>query len=82
MSKAIDAMRNHFNQKPMPKAKCLLNERNRINAMLDDVEAENTELRELVLDIYWDYVTDDAIGDGSKLPHYHERMRKLGIEVS
>lgn len=47
----------------------------------DQLKAENAELRELVLDIYWDYVTDDTISDGSKLPYYHERMRKLGIEV-
>lgn len=49
MSKAIDAIRGHFNQKPIPKAKCLLDERDRINAMIDAIEDENTKLRELAV---------------------------------
>ena len=47
MSKAIDAIRDHFNQEPIPKAKCLLDERARVNAMIDTIEAENAELQKL-----------------------------------
>lgn len=54
-------------------------------------EAENTKLRELLLDMwndamqfdgFWDYVNDDGeIYNEYELPHYQERMRELGIEV-
>lgn len=47
MSEAIDAMRSHFNQVPIPKAKFLLDERDRVNAMIDAIETENNKLREL-----------------------------------
>ena len=53
--------------------------------------AENTKLRELLLDVwnaatqfdeFWDYVHDDGeIYNEDELPHYLERMRELGIEV-
>lgn len=52
---------------------------------------ENAKLRELCKDIwndachfdgFWDYVHDDGtIYREDELPHYQERMRKLGIEV-
>lgn len=51
MSEAIDAMRDHFNQAPIPKAKCLLDERDRVNAMIDAIEAENNKLRKLASEI-------------------------------
>lgn len=56
-----------------------------------ELEAENAKLRELCKDIwndachfdgFWDYVHDDGtIYREDELPHYQERMRKLGIEV-
>ncbi len=53
MSEAIDAIRSHFNQKPIPKAKCLLDERNRVNAMIDAIEDENKKMQNLI-----DYLMD------------------------
>lgn len=57
----------------------------------DALKAENAKLRELCKDIwndalhfegFWDYVHDDGtIYREDELPHYQERMRKLGIEV-
>lgn len=45
MSKAIETLREHFNQKPVPNSKVLIEERDRVNAMIDAVEAENANLR-------------------------------------
>lgn len=53
MSEAIDTIRSHFNQRPIPKAKCLLDERNRVNAMIDAIEDENKKLQNQI-----DYLMD------------------------
>ena len=45
MNKAIDELREHFNQRPVPSSKVLVEERDRVNAMIDAVEAENANLR-------------------------------------
>ena len=45
MSKAIDELREHFNQRPVPSSKVLVEERDMVNAMIDAVEAENSNLR-------------------------------------
>jgi hypothetical protein len=64
------------------------------SVLLDVADAldENAMLRELLLDVwndairfdgFWDYVMDDGeICNEDELPHYQERMRKLGIEVN
>lgn len=55
------------------------------------LKAENTKLRNLLLDVwndamqfdgFWDYVNDDGeIYNEDELPHYYDRMRELGLEV-
>lgn len=57
---------------------------------LQQANAENTKLRELLLDVwndamqfdgFWDYVHDDGeIYNEDELPHYYDRMRELGVE--
>lgn len=65
-----------------------------IDTIEDDcklLESENAKLRKLLLDVwndamqfdgFWDYVNDDGeIYNEDELPHYYDRMRKLGLEV-
>ena len=93
MSKAIDAIRGHFNQEPIPKAKCLLDERDRVNAMIDAIEDENKELRKLVQDfdkcLYSAMSAFNSVCAGT-VPEEPDielffslrpRMDRLGIEV-
>lgn len=86
MSKAIDIIRAHFNQMPVPKAKCLLNEREKINTMINAVEAENTKLRKLVQQMY--PLAKACLQLGVALGHNDDlsydwvlQMIELGIEV-
>lgn len=44
---------------------------------MEDLEAENTKLREPVADM-WEYIYIGTAQDGQSL---HDRTRKLGIEV-
>lgn len=47
MSKVIDELREHFNQRPVPNSKVIIEERSKVNAMIDAIETENDKLREL-----------------------------------
>lgn len=57
-----------------------------------NLRSENERLRKLILDIwndairfddFWDYVMDDGeLYNEDELPHYQERMKKLGIKVN
>jgi len=92
MSKAIETLRQHFNQKTVPNSKVLMEERDRVNEMIDAVEDENERLRELCKDLYM--CTDDTCNDCKHRNLAGEgfycklgigwrarRMRELGIEV-
>ena len=95
MSKAIETLREHFNQKPVPNSKVLMEERDRVNALIDAVEAENAKLRELVSDMFDEIEVSgfDPIVErhGKGTVYYEEdpswrvgireRVRELGIEV-
>lgn len=45
---------------------------------IDELQAENAKLRELVRDL-WEYIYVGTARDGQSL---HDRTRELGIEVS
>ena len=49
MSKSTDAMREHFNKKPVPKSKTIMEERDRVNAMIDAVERDMDGMTEIML---------------------------------
>ncbi len=49
MSKAIDELREHFNQKPVPSSKVLMDERDRVNAMIDAIERDMDGIEEIML---------------------------------
>lgn len=60
MSKAIETLREHFNQKQVPNSKVLMEERDRVNAMIDAVERENYMLRDLVQEV-WQEAHDQCL---------------------
>lgn len=63
MSESIDKMRKYFNQSPEPKSKFLKETRDKINAMIDEIESENDKLREELAK--WEQLTA-----GIELPEY------------
>ena len=82
MSKAIDELREHFNQRPVPNSKVLMDERDRVNAMIDAVEAENEMLLELIADVHEALCADKAgMFHKLTLASIEDEMRELGIEV-
>lgn len=93
MSKAIDELREHFNQRPVPNSKVLMEERDRVNAMIDAVERENHMLRDLVQEVWQDgrepcltcdFKDDCNEGHGAVCllsKHIEHLMDELGIEV-
>ena len=83
MSEAIDAIRGHINQAPIPKAKCLLDERDRVNAMIDAIEVENAKLRELCTDLRFCKRNNCLKCSHGRFcdMHFDERYAELGIEV-
>jgi hypothetical protein len=96
MSKAIDELREHFNQRPVPNSKVIIEERNKVNAMIDAIESENDKLRELV-DAVKEFVEDTHCedcpcrrdcDDNNRIfcvndfsYHAFAAMRELGIEA-
>ena len=68
------------------------NERLHIHESANAIANDNAKLRRLVRDIwedacqfdgFWDYVHDDGtLYREDELPHYQDRMRELGIEVT
>ena len=84
MSNSIDELRHHFDKKPVPNSKVLIDERDMVNAMIDAVEDENEELRKFVYDMWNDmnvYYLQHESPDSSDMDFYCDRMRELGIEV-
>ena len=81
MSKAIDEMRAYFNQPPVPPAGALLEHRKKVNRWIDEVEAENTKLRELVADMWRAGAFEPGACYVLEADRLEERTRKLGIEV-
>lgn len=88
MSEAIEKMREHFNDKPVPKeAKCLAEERDKVNALIDAVEAENTQLRDrneklVTLVCHLMYVKPrDVIGIMHKgeVLHFDKLLEEVGL---
>lgn len=82
MSKAIDELRGHFNQKLVPNSKTLLEERDKVNALIDAVETENSKLLDMCSELYLRYW--DVEGDLFIDPDMDElegRLRELGIET-
>lgn len=79
MSKAIDELREHFNQRPVPNSKVIIEERNKVNAMIDAVESENAKLRELV----YDMLQDEERGHNDELTfdEHVERADELGVRL-
>jgi len=49
MSKAIDELREHFNKKPVPNSKTIMEERERVNSMIDAVERDMDGMTEIML---------------------------------
>lgn len=89
MSKAIDALRSHINQVPIPKAKCRLDERDRLNAMIDAIEAENAKLQKVCKRMH-DHIKDScdvcdeyycsSWDEDNECCVFDSYMRELGIE--
>lgn len=80
MSKAIDEMRAYFNQPPVPPAGALLEHRKKVNRWIDEVEAENAKLRELVKRMWYVFIGIKRATFADRLRTRHE-IDELGIEV-
>ena len=86
MSEAIEKMREHFDGKQVPKGvKCIAEEREKVNALIDAVEAENArlkeqneELRELV-ELMWQTHCGKSTAYG--WIHVMEEAERLGITL-
>ena len=79
---AIEKLRKHFNQMPVPNSKMLIEERDRVNAMIDVVEEENARLRNMCSELYrryWDVEGEFFIDP--EMGKLEEKLRELGIET-
>ena len=84
MSKPIEKLREHFNGRPVPDgAKCLADEREKVNAMIDAVETENDKMKNLIEYLHRCFVRGHDWGPycTGETEYVEEQMRELGIEV-
>lgn len=81
MSMSIEKLKEHFNSRPVPEGvKCLAEERDKVNALIDAVEDENKQLRRLVME--WYPHMEKRVGiDALWQWGYIDIIRELGIEV-